>query len=101
MSLGSLADIYARIRKLQAISVERGNTPEEAANAAARIQEMLFKYNLDIESIPGDEGNKARSEYTKERFTTIGADRTSSRDSDSKKGEGSATGFNVAWRRSL
>lgn len=38
--------ILAKIKKLQALTTDRGATPEEAATAAAKAQALLFEHNL-------------------------------------------------------
>jgi hypothetical protein len=44
--------IIERIKKLQAMTdTSRGTTPAEAATAAAKIQELLFNYNLELAQI--------------------------------------------------
>lgn len=43
-----LASIAEKVRALLAKTVENGATVEEAASAAAKAQELLFKYNLDL-----------------------------------------------------
>lgn len=42
--------ILEKIQKLMALE-ERGGTPAESANAAARISEMLLKYNLSLSDV--------------------------------------------------
>lgn len=42
--------ILEKIQKLMALE-ERGGTPAESANAAARITEMLLKYNLSLSDV--------------------------------------------------
>lgn len=44
-----------KIQKLLEITVERGATPEEAANALAKAQALLFKNNLTLEDIQVEE----------------------------------------------
>jgi hypothetical protein len=39
--------ILSRIKKLQALTTDRGATPEEAAAAAAKVQALLFEHNLE------------------------------------------------------
>lgn len=43
-------DIYEKIQKLLRLA-ERAGTVAEAANASAKIQRLLIKYNLDIEEV--------------------------------------------------
>lgn len=38
--------ILSKIKKLQALTTDRGATPEEAATAAAKAQALLFEHNL-------------------------------------------------------
>lgn len=43
--------VIRRVRKLLEITVERGATEEEAANAAARVHALLAQYNLDLAEV--------------------------------------------------
>jgi hypothetical protein len=43
--------LLSRIKKLLALTVERGATPEEAATAAAKAQEILFEHNLTMSQV--------------------------------------------------
>jgi len=45
--MSDMNPIVEKIRKLQALA-ERAGTQEEAALAAARVQELLFRHNLDL-----------------------------------------------------
>lgn len=52
------ASIIEKIKKLMAVTEARGATPDEAASAAAKVQELLFAYNLsqaDLHDEPEDE----------------------------------------------
>lgn len=54
--------IIDRIKKLLRLAdVKRGATPEEAANAAAKAQALLFEHNLSMASL-GDLGKEERPE---------------------------------------
>jgi hypothetical protein len=43
--------IISRIKKLLALTVERGATPEEAATALAKAQALLFEHNLTMSAV--------------------------------------------------
>lgn len=45
------SSIIDKIRKLLAVTEARGATPDEAANAAAKVQDLLFTYNLSLGDI--------------------------------------------------
>ena len=45
-----LGKVMEKARKLMALA-ERAGTPEEAANAAEKLQSMLLKYDLDLSKI--------------------------------------------------
>lgn len=50
--------IIEKIKKLMAMTEARGATPDEAANAAAKVSELLFAYNLsqaDLKETPEDD----------------------------------------------
>lgn len=46
----NLQAIFEKAKKLHTLS-ERAGTPEEAANAASKLQDMLLKYNLSISEV--------------------------------------------------
>jgi hypothetical protein len=50
-------NIVERIQKLYRLS-ERNNSTEEAASAAAKIQELCFKHNLELEAILAQSGDE-------------------------------------------
>lgn len=72
-----------RIKKLQNLTIERGATPEEAATAAAKIQAILFQYNLEQIDIDQADPAHAPDPLGKVEFTH------------------DATRATIAWRRSL
>lgn len=74
--------ILAKIKKLQALTTERGATPEEAATAAAKAQALLFEHNLSQCDV--DTKEQAADPYGKVETTLEGANRTT-----------------VTWRRTL
>jgi hypothetical protein len=74
--------ILSKIKKLQALTTERGATPEEAASAAAKAQALLFEHNLAQADIDTQEA--APDPYGKVETVLEGANRTT-----------------VQWRRSL
>ena len=43
--------ILGRIKKLLALTVDRGATPDEAASAAAKAQSLLFEHNLSMSAV--------------------------------------------------
>ena len=54
--------ILSRIKKLLALTEDRGATPEEAAAAAAKAQSLLFEHNLSMASVDSHEiGAKVES----------------------------------------
>lgn len=55
--------ILNRIKKLMAMTVERGATPEEAATAAAKIQAILFEHNLGIAEAEAHDPRQAKEGY--------------------------------------
>jgi hypothetical protein len=75
--------ILAKIKKLQALTVERGATPEEAANAAAKAQALLFEHNLAQADVDTKE-QAGTDPYGKVETILEGANRNT-----------------VTWRRSL
>jgi len=56
-------EIIERIKKLHALA-ERNSSTEEAASAAAKIQELCFKHNLELEEILKTSGQQ-KSPYVK------------------------------------
>jgi len=75
--------ILARIKKLQALTTERGATPEEAATAAAKAQALLFEYNLSQCDVDTKE-QAGPDPYGRVETTLEGANRNT-----------------VTWRRTL
>ena len=75
-------EIIERIKKLHALS-ERNNSTAEAAAAAEKIQELCFKYNLELEEILKTPGQQ-KAPYVKSDYVLP-----------------QATRFDVAWKRSL
>jgi hypothetical protein len=75
--------LIQRIKKLQNLTVERGATPEEAAAAAAKIQAILFQYNLEQIDIDQADPLHAPDPLGKVEFTH------------------DATRTTITWRRSL
>jgi Protein of unknown function (DUF2786) len=61
-----LEKIGERVRKLLRLA-ERGGTPEEAAAAAAKAQQLLAAYNLDMATVGGESGEDGRREEQKVR----------------------------------
>lgn len=58
-------DILSKLKKLQALA-DRAGTPEEAAVAATKVQELLFKHNLEMSDIQlGDDESSVKREYIK------------------------------------
>lgn len=43
-------EVLEKIRKIQTLA-DRAGTPEEAAAAVAKVQQFLFKYNLDLAAV--------------------------------------------------
>jgi len=74
--------ILSKIKKLQALTTERGASPEEAASAAAKAQTLLFEYNLSQADVETKE--HAPDPYGKIEHTLTGANRST-----------------VTWRRGL
>jgi len=74
--------ILSKIKKLQALTTERGASPEEAASAAAKAQALLFEYNLSQADVETKE--HAPDPYGKVEHTLAGANRST-----------------VTWRRGL
>jgi len=74
--------ILSKIKKLQALTTERGASPEEAASAAAKAQALLFEYNLSQADVETKE--QAPDPYGKIEHVMTGANRNT-----------------VTWRRSL
>lgn len=72
----SLDRIYEKIRNLKAMA--NSNSVHEAATAAKKLQELLFKHNLELSGIP----DRKKSEYLRDRV---------------ELGEGRA----LAWKREL
>ena len=75
--------ILTKIKKLQAMTTERGATPEEAASAAAKAQSLLFEYNLSQSDVDTRE-QAGPDPYGKVDTILEGANRNT-----------------VQWRRSL
>lgn len=75
--------ILAKIKKLQALTTERGATPEEAATAAAKAQALLFEHNLSQCDVDTKE-QAGPDPYGKVETTLEGANRNT-----------------VTWRRTL
>lgn len=75
--------ILAKIKKLQALTTERGATPEEAATAAAKAQALLFEHNLQQADVDTKE-QAGPDPYGKVETTLEGANRNT-----------------VTWRRTL
>jgi hypothetical protein len=74
--------LLERVRKLLALTEARGATPEEAANAAAKVQAILFEHNLTLAQVERDSGNaKPKAGYDKTDFVL------------------NATKFSVSWHR--
>lgn len=58
--------LVERLRKVQALTTS--SNPGEAAAATAKLQELLFKYNIDIKDVDVDRPDSERLEgYTRER----------------------------------
>lgn len=57
METGLDPKILEKLRKLLALQ-EKAGTTEEAANAAAKIRDMLLKYNLDMEAVKRSDPTK-------------------------------------------
>ena len=74
--------ILMRIKKLLNLTEARGATPEEAANAAAKAQALLFEHNLSMAAVEGVNLDKAES-YDKTDY-------------EMKEGKGQ-----YEWRKSL
>lgn len=53
-------------------TVENGNTPAEAEQAAQTVQELLLKYNLSLSDIHGRTKTGKQREFTKSFFDLIG-----------------------------
>lgn len=69
-----LAKVMEKARKLMALA-ERAGTPEEAANAAEKLQSMLLKYDLDlskIQDLPKDEFTSTEYEMPEANLTMRG-----------------------------
>lgn len=75
--------ILAKIKKLQALTTDRGATPEEAATAAAKAQALLFERNLSQCDVDTKE-QAGPDPYGKVETTLEGANRNT-----------------VTWRRTL
>ena len=75
--------ILAKIKKLQALTTDRGATPEEAATAAAKAQALLFEHNLSQCDVDTKE-QAGPDPYGKVETTLEGANRNT-----------------VTWRRTL
>ena len=75
--------ILAKIKKLQALTTDRGATPEEAATAAAKAQALLFEHNLSQSDVDTKE-QAGPDPYGKVETTLEGANRST-----------------VTWRRGL
>jgi hypothetical protein len=58
-----LQKILDKAQKLKTLS-ERAGTPEEAANAASKLQGMLLRYNLTLQAVE----ENVQPEYNKEDF---------------------------------
>lgn len=70
----NLEKVMEKARKLMALS-ERAGTPEEAANAAEKLQSMLLKYDLDlskIQDLPKDEFTSTEYEMPEANLTMRG-----------------------------
>lgn len=52
--------IINRVKKLLALTVDRGATPEEAASAAAKAQALLFEHNLSMTQVDTHESGEIR-----------------------------------------
>jgi hypothetical protein len=57
--------IIDRIRKL--LSLAKSDNEHEAANAAAKAQELLSQYNLSMSDIPTDDDGKVRADTARSR----------------------------------
>ena len=53
--------ILLRIKKLLAMTTERGATPEEAATAAAKAQQLLMEHNLSMAAVEEAGGEKGEN----------------------------------------
>jgi Protein of unknown function (DUF2786) len=65
----SQESIAELIRALLSKTVARGATPEEAASAAAKAQELLNKYNLDMAAVERETGRQ-RDDYGRFDFAS-------------------------------
>lgn len=75
-------NILERIKKLWTLSERNANT-EEAASAAAKVQELCFKYNLELEAVLAQTGEK-KEPYLKYDYLMP-----------------ETTRFEVGWKRTL
>ena len=53
--MSQIDTILNRVKKLLALTIERGATPEEAATACAKAQELLFEHNLSMSQVDTSE----------------------------------------------
>lgn len=59
-------NISQKIHKLEALKKDSATTPEQAANYAAIVQKLLFKYNLSLDQLAPKAGEKRRKNFKKE-----------------------------------
>ena len=82
MSTPALDSILSTIQKLQRLA-ERAGTPDEAANAAAKVQALLFKHNLTLAQVDSHVEQPGAGDYENRTFTL------------------EAGSFHIEWHRKL
>jgi acetylornithine deacetylase/succinyl-diaminopimelate desuccinylase-like protein len=65
--------ILSRIKKLLNLTEARGATPDEAANAAAKVQDLLFQHNLSMASVAAHSIDKPTDGITETAHKVQGA----------------------------
>ena len=61
--------LLTRIKKLMAMTVERGATVEEAATAARKIQQILFEHNLSMSQVESHNPDQPKEGMGKTEYT--------------------------------
>lgn len=70
--MSNVADVQVLIAKIQRLA-ENGGTPEEAAVAASKVQQLLLKHGLSMAQIDLDAGAPTLSGYGHQKYACSGS----------------------------